>query len=67
MSAFVIGGCALAAWPAEPGESGIMSFLVGPDGKVLDKDLGDATTETMEAMLEYDPDDTWELADAPGS
>jgi hypothetical protein len=53
------GGFALLAYPAEYGESGIMTFLVGPAGIVYQKNLGEKTAETAAAMKTYDPDDSW--------
>ena len=51
-----------AWWPAEYGTSGIKTFIVNQDGVVLDKDLGDKTTEIAKAMIAYDPDPTWHTA-----
>jgi hypothetical protein len=39
----MIGGFALVAYPAEYGNSGVMTFLVRHDGVVLQKDLGPQT------------------------
>src|ERR1700754_4498666 len=39
----MIGGFALLAYPAEYGNSGVMSFLVNHNGVVYQKDLGDYT------------------------
>ena len=39
----MIGGFALIAWPAVFKSSGIMTFIVGPDGDVYQKDLGPET------------------------
>ena len=36
----MIGGFALIAYPAEYGNSGIMTFMVNQDGTVFQKDLG---------------------------
>lgn len=33
-------GCAFVAWPATYGESGVHSFLIGPDRKILQRDFG---------------------------
>ena len=41
----MIGGFALLAWPAEYGNSGVMTFLVNHNGVVYQKDLGDYTNE----------------------
>jgi hypothetical protein len=53
------GGFALVAYPAEYHSSGIMTFIVGPQGIVFEKDLGEKTAELGKAMTEYNPDDTW--------
>src|SRR5258708_14959452 len=52
----MIGGFALVAWPAEYGESGIMTFIVNQQGKGYQKDLGPKTASTAQAMKEYNPD-----------
>ena len=49
------GGFAILAYPAAYRASGIMSFVVGPDGVVYQKDLGETTTATGQALTEYDP------------
>ncbi len=58
----MLGGFALVAWPAEYGASGIKTFIVNQEGVVLEKDLGDKTTEIARAMIAYDPDPTWHPA-----
>ncbi|HEX5135663.1 MAG TPA: DUF2950 domain-containing protein [Planctomycetota bacterium] len=55
----MIGGFALVAYPAEYGNSGVMSFIVDHDGAVFQKDLGDDTDKIAEAMKSFDPDPTW--------
>jgi hypothetical protein len=57
----MIAGFAMIAWPAEYGSSGIMSFIVNQNGRVYQKDLGDATDAGAAAIQDYDPDDTWSL------
>jgi hypothetical protein len=52
------GGFALVAYPAEHGASGLMTFLVGPEGIVYQKDLGEKTAELAKAMT-FDPDESW--------
>jgi hypothetical protein len=56
----MIGGFALVAYPAEYGNSGIMTFLVNQDGVVYQKDLGARTEKIAGAMTQYDPDKTWQ-------
>jgi hypothetical protein len=58
----MIGGFALVAWPAEYGESGIMTFIVNQQGRVYQKDLGVKTGQVATAMKEYNPDKTWTVS-----
>jgi hypothetical protein len=53
------GGFALIARPALFGSSGIMTFIVGPDGGVYQKDLGAKTASIAVGMTAFDPDLTW--------
>jgi hypothetical protein len=55
-------GFAILAYPAEYQKSGIMSFLVGSDGIVYEKDLGQKTADTAAALTEYNPGDGWKPA-----
>ena len=45
----MIGGFALLAYPAEYGNSGVMTFLVNHSGTVYQKDLGDYTMSLVRA------------------
>ncbi len=54
-----VGGFAFVAYPAEYGNSGVMTFIVNQDGVLLQKDLGKTTTEMATAMTEFDPDPGW--------
>jgi Protein of unknown function (DUF2950) len=53
------GGFAFVAYPAEYRSSGVMTFIVGPDGVVYRKDLGKNTAVLAKAMKEFNPDPTW--------
>jgi hypothetical protein len=55
----MIAGFALVAWPAEWGDTGVMTFVVNQQGKVWQKNLGPRTAKTAKAITLYDPDDTW--------
>ncbi len=57
----MIGGFALAAAPAEYRVTGVMTFIVGPDGVVCEKDLGPDTLKTFQSMDKYNPDKTWKI------
>ena len=52
------GGFALVAWPAEYGASGIMSFVVGADGVVYERDLGPGV-KAAPPVKTYDPGAGW--------
>jgi hypothetical protein len=53
------GGFAAVAYPAEYRNSGIMTFIIGKDGIVYQKDLGEKTTDIAAAMAAYNPGDGW--------
>jgi hypothetical protein len=55
-------GFAILAYPAEYRNSGIMTFIVGKDGIVYQKDLGEKTSDLAVAMAEYNPGDGWNPA-----
>jgi hypothetical protein len=55
----MIGGFALVAYPAEYGNSGVMTFLVNHDGTVFEKDLGPDAAKLAERMSSYNPDPSW--------
>jgi Protein of unknown function (DUF2950) len=52
-------GFAMVARPSAYGASGIMTFIVAQDGKVFQKNLGENTRDTVNAMTEYNPDGSW--------
>jgi Protein of unknown function (DUF2950) len=58
----MVGGFAFVAYPAEYGNSGIMTFIISHDGILLQKDLGKTTAETAAAMTKFDPDPSWTVA-----
>ncbi len=41
------------------GQGGVMSFIVGQQGIVFQKDLGKETAKAAAAITAYDPDETW--------
>ena len=57
------GGFAFVAYPAEYGNSGVMTFMINQDGVLLQKDLGKTSTETATAMNEFNPDDSWTIVE----
>lgn len=55
----LIGGFGLVAYPAEYGNSGVMTFIVNHSGVVFQKDLGPNTARIASRMTAFDPDSTW--------
>lgn len=52
-------GFAFVAFPAAYRSSGVMTFIVGDDGTIYQKDLGPKTGTEAKAMTEYDPGEGW--------
>ena len=40
-----------------------MTFMIGKDGRVYQKDQGPGTVETAKTTTTFDPDDTWVLVE----
>jgi len=56
------GGFAILAYPVEYRNTGIMTFLIGKDGVIYQKDLGEKTTDQGGVMTEYNPGEGWSRA-----
>lgn len=63
----MIGGFALVAYPVVYGSSGVMTFIVNQQGRPYQKDLGPNTQALAEAMVTYNPDATWKVAELLGA
>ena len=59
----MIGGFGLVAYPAEYGNSGVMTFVVNHNGTIWQKDLGAQTAQLAERMTSFNPDQTWKKVD----
>lgn len=59
----MMGGFALIAYPAEYGNSGVMTFMVNHNGTVYQKDLGRWTGSIARRIELFDPDQTWKKVD----
>ena len=57
----MVGGFAFVAYPAEYGNSGVMTFMMNQDGVLLQKDLGTRPPQTASAMNEFNPDASWSI------
>jgi hypothetical protein len=55
----MVGGFAFVAYPAEYGNSGVMTFMMSQDGVLVQKDLGKTTADTASAITEFNPDSSW--------
>ncbi len=53
------GGFGLVAWPANYGQTGIMSFMVSHHGVVYERDLGEDSAAIAGAMTAFDPGEGW--------
>lgn len=59
MNGNMILGYGLVAYPADYGNSGIMTFIVNQHDTVFEKDLGEDTATLAAGMEKYDPDEGW--------
>ena len=53
------GGFGLIAWPADYGQTGVMSFIIGQNGELYEADLGPETNQLASAITAFDPDASW--------
>ena len=58
-------GFAFLAYPAEYRSSGVMTFIVGPDGVVYEKNLGPRTEALAKALKEFNPNSSWHKVEEP--
>lgn len=56
-------GFAVVAYPAEYGDSGVMTFIMAADGVVYQKDLGEETEKLATEMKLFNPDSSWKKAE----
>ena len=61
----MIAGFAMVAYPAQYGESGVMTFIVSHNGKVFEKDLGRNTAALGASMSAFDPGAGWKQVATP--
>jgi hypothetical protein len=59
------GGFAVLAWPAKYKDSGIMTFIVGKDGVIYERDLGENTAQAAAGIAAYNPGEGWSVVLAP--
>ncbi len=59
----LVRGFAVVAYPVSWGSSGIMTFMIGPDGRIFEKNLGPKTSELAPALDTFNPDSSWKLSE----
>ena len=59
----MIAGFALVAWPAQWGNSGVMTFIVNQEGRVFERNFGPKTDAIARKMKAYDPGPLWKPAE----
>ena len=57
------GGFAFVAYPTRYQSSGVMTFMVGSDGIVYEKDLGKKTESEALSIKSFDPNSSWHKAE----
>jgi hypothetical protein len=61
----MIAGFAMVAYPAQYGDSGVMTFIVSHNGKVFEKDLGKNSAAIGAKLTAFDPAAGWKAVAAP--
>jgi len=57
------GGFAIVAWPAEYGQTGVMSFMLNQAGVIYESDLGSDGEKLASTMSAFEPDSGWSRVD----
>jgi hypothetical protein len=52
-------GFAVLAYPAQYGDTGIMTFMINQNGVMYQKDLGKTTEQLASGTTDFNPDNTW--------
>ena len=58
----MVGGFGAIAWPVRYGETGVMTFIVGYNGVVYQRDLGPDTAQKAAMITVFNPDKNWDKA-----
>ena len=53
------GGFATRGLARRYGNTGVMTFIVGPDGATYERDLGADTANAVKAITAFNPDKNW--------
>jgi len=55
----MLAGFAMVAYPAEPGSSGVMTFIVNQNGRIYERNLGKDSARLGAKLAAFDPDAGW--------
>jgi len=55
----MVHGFAMIAWPAQYGETGVMTFIINQDHVIYERDLGEGTAATVGSITSFDPGEGW--------
>ncbi len=61
----MMGGFGLIMWPAQFGQTGVMTFIVNQEGQVFEQNLGPDTAKKVERLHSFNPDASWRKVDNP--
>jgi len=64
VNGMMIGGFGVVAYPADYGNSGIMTFMTNYKGVIYQKDLGEDTEKLAKEMETFDPGSGWKMVPA---
>lgn len=56
-------GFAIAAYPAQYRDTGIITFMTDQNGVMFQKDLGETTDQIASAMTDFNPDKSWKVVE----
>jgi hypothetical protein len=59
----MVAGFAMIAWPADYGDTGVMTLLVNRDGVIYERDLGEHTATIAASIERFDPGEGWLAVD----
>ena len=57
------GGFGVLAYPAQYGDSGLMTFMINQNGKIFERDLGTATHDAPGTVVAFNPGEGWRAAE----
>ena len=59
----MVAGFAMLAWPAQYGETGVMTFILNQDHVIYQNDLGEDTAAIVGSIASFDPQEGWTPVD----